>query len=330
MKKYYFIIALLVACSILVWSCKKDHKQPQPGEKTDKTYNLTIGVNSDFTQEISTGANSKIRSLATSVSDSASLAGLIDNLYFYIVDSGGYIKYRFTQTKSSVGFGILKTIVVPGNYQLYVLGFKDGIEITGSDKGTNSVVAHIEASPGWDNDVGYVQSNPWLDCFSYRAPLVVQASDLNRTVTLSRIISQIKVIIKDAIPASVKTIELHVSKGLSTYHLFTDKFEFTPPYTDQGTSFRVAIPDSLIGKKNFSISMNVGSDTSKIAPVIACYGSNSTTITRRTFDPIVLSKNQQVVYTVSNLFGGNGTSSGSSFQVSINTGWKPIVVTQPF
>jgi hypothetical protein len=264
------------------------------------------------------------------VSDSASLAGLIDNLYFYIVDSGGYIKYRFTQTKSSVGFGILKTIVVPGNYQLYVLGFKDGIEITGSDKGTNSVVAHIEASPGWDNDVGYVQSNPWLDCFSYRAPLVVQASDLNRTVTLSRIISQIKVIIKDAIPASVKTIELHVSKGLSTYHLFTDKFEFTPPYTDQGTSFRVAIPDSLIGKKNFSISMNVGSDTSKIAPVIACYGSNSTTITRRTFDPIVLSKNQQVVYTVSNLFGGNGTSSGSSFQVSINTGWKPIVVTQPF
>jgi hypothetical protein len=158
----------------------------------------------------------------------------------------------------------------------------------------------------------------------------VQASDLNRTVTLSRVISQIKVIIKDAIPASVKSIYLTVPKGLSTYHIFTDQFAFVPNGVDAGTAVNVTIPDSLIGKRNFSISMNLGSDTSKIAPNFTCYGNNNNIIATRKFDPIVLSKNQQVVYTINNMFGGNGTSSGSSFQVSINTGWKPTVITQPF
>jgi hypothetical protein len=331
MKKFYFIIALLVACSILVWSCKKDHKQPQPGEKTDKTYNLTIGVSGDgFTQQISTNANSKIRSLTTSVSDSASLAGLIDQLYIYIIDSQGYIKYKFTQTNTSVGFGVIKTVIVPGNYQLAVFGCKDGVTVTSYDKSATVPTAFADASSGWDNNLEFNYSFPWSDCFSYNAPLVVQASDLNRNVTLSRIISQVKVVIKDAIPASVKTMILTVPKGLSTYHIFTDKFAFVPNGVDAGTSLSVAIPDSLIGKKNFSISMNLGNDTSRITPSFTCYGNNYSIIATRKFDPIVLSKNQQVVYTINNMFGGNGTSSGSSFQVSINTGWKPTVITQPF
>jgi len=336
MKKYYFIIELLVACSIFVWSCKKDHKQLQPVETSNKkTYNVTIGVSGGgFTQQITNATSNKMRSLATAVSDSASLAGIIDKLYIYITDNQRHILHKFIQSKSDIGFGTVKTTLPPDYYILDIFGCKDGVTVTSSD-GTLYSGGYVQVDAGGSSVGGIYYSNSWPDSFSYNGGLDVQSFDINKTVTLNRVICQVKVIIKDAIPASVKSIRLSSRPSLPSYNLFGDFFSgFVTG--DGGASVLVAIPDSLIGKKDFSLFVNTGSDTSSInrgnyfAPEINCYGTNNSVITARTLGQIFLNRNQQVVYTINNLFGGSGASSNSSFQVSVNTGWKPTVITQPF
>lgn len=336
MKKYYFIIALLVACSIFVWSCKKDHKQLQPVETSNKkTYNVTIGVSGgSFTQQITNATSNKIRSLATAVSDSASLAGLVDKLYFYITDNQWYIKYKFTQTKGDVGFGTIKTTLPPDNYRLYVFGCKDGVTVTSSD-GTLYSGGYVEFDAAERTDGASHYTKSWPESFSCNALLDVGSADVNKIATLTRPICQIKVVIKDAIPASVKSIKLSSSPSLASYNLFMDYFS-SGIIDNGGAAVSVAIPDSLIGKKNFSLYVNTGCDTSNvnrghyISSEINCYGNNNSIIATRSLGSIFLNANQQVIYTVDNLFGGNTTPQSASFHVSVNTGWKPTVITQPF
>jgi hypothetical protein len=337
MKKYYFIIALLVACSIFVWSCKKDHKQLQPVETSNKkTYNVTIGVSGgSFTQQITNATSNKIRSLATAVSDSAALAGLIDKLYIYITDNQFRIKYKFTQTKSDVDFGTVKITLPPDNYRLYIFGCKDGVTVTSSDGTTNSGgYVEFDAAERTNGASHYIKS--WPESFSCNALLEVQSADVNKIVTLTRPICQVKVVIKDALPASVKSIKLSSRPSLSSYNLFSGTFYYSI-VDDGGANVSVAIPDSLIGKKNFSLYVNTGCDTSYInrgnyiSSEINCYGNNNNSlIVARSLGSVFLYGNQQVIYTIDSMFGGITTPQNASFQVSVNTGWKPTVITQSF
>ncbi|WP_413666593.1 hypothetical protein ACEN9X_18880 [Mucilaginibacter sp. Mucisp86] len=335
MKKYYFIIALLVACSIFVWSCKKDHKQLQPVETSNKkTYNVTLGVSgSNFTQQITNATTNKMHSLATAASDSASLAGIIDKLYIYIVDSHGYTKYKAAQTKSDVGFGSVKTALAPDNYRLYMFGCKDDVNVIYSDatpySGTNIEVEVHDITNGTTH-----YSKSWPDSFNYLGNLDV-SDDINQSISLYRIICQVKVVFKDAIPASVKSIKLSSRPSIASLNLAIGYF--TGYGTgDQAATASVSIPDSLIGKKNFSLYVNTGSDTSYFNPgnyissEINCYDSNNSTIVTRSLGSIFLYRNQQAIYTIDNMFGGITTPQNASFQVSVNTGWKPTVITQPF
>jgi hypothetical protein len=330
----YFLVVIFAV------SCKKEH--PAIGvTNPEGLYTLRINL-SNFSEQITNGVN-KLKVDATA-SDSASLSMLVDSLHFilYNTDGNGFQEAR--QGKKNANFGKFVLQVRPGDYILSVIGESGGKNISFTDQ-----FSTIEQTVGLD---GYYISNgtsgfkdlaginptlarasvnPWISFYDYNAPLSVVSSDVNRTVTLRNALSQLIVNIKDAIPASIKYISVTVENNKAWYSTHTGKSVWSQDPNNHSPKplpyyNLVPVPATEIGKTNFKIYNNMMCD-STVDVEIACFDQNKLLMVKKTVNNIAIKPNEQVILT-GNMFGSETTNTG--FNIKVNVGWDPVVLTQTF
>jgi glucose dehydrogenase len=158
--------------------------------------------------------------------------------------------------------------------------------------------------------------------------ITVATTDQGQNFVLDRVVSQLVVIIKDAIPSSVKTIGLTASN--QPFKFLIGSGTVAPPTTSSGSTmhFIDTVASSDIGKTNYQVSTMFLS----YQPFTLTVGASSSII----FNGEIVAQKSATVTGAPNtqtilsgyLFGGSG---GGGLTVKIDTSWNstPIIKTFP-
>jgi hypothetical protein len=323
MKKSLF--GFMLVCMIIV-SCKKEHsKDSQPGQTSRK-----VVFNVGFSQQIvdfNTG-NQKVNNLKSDAV-AATLASKIDILYYAVYDSVGHKIHVIKQLSTGSSFGSYTDILNPGKYSVVVAGGKTGF-LLGPDLEGGNATSRLSTDVinyGSYTKAGTSVWNPFnKDAFFKNIAITVGKTDISQSFALDRIVSQMVVNIKDAIPSSVKTI------GVSLISHLSDRFLIGTGTAVPSSTSSINVIDTLassdIGKTNYQIStiflysapfgvqIVASSNLDFVAGVIA---NKAATATGQPNTQTILS---------GYLFGGGGSG---GISVKIDTAWNsaPIVKTFP-
>ncbi|MGZ3766119.1 MAG: hypothetical protein ACXVB0_19610 [Mucilaginibacter sp.] len=293
-------IILFLAVGLLLFSCKKDHKNtPDPA---NKTYAVNFNI-SGFTQQI-VGSTSKlhVNSLQTNTVDIASYFDYFD----YVVYSGSTtssIVHRTTIDLKKSGFSNNVSDNLPnGTYTIVFVAWKNG--------GVN--VYPVNA---------YINAAPWTDTFFKKITITVSGGSINQDVSLDRILGQLSVQLKDIMPSNASSIAVTVNAE-------TGRFFFTPqdpsetPLGPSTSTF--AIPDSVKGKTGFKVSRFIQNDKQPFTTTIICYDASNKILAQTTVTNVSIQHNVQTLLT-GYLFGAN-----TGFNVVLNAGWDPTPINTQF
>jgi hypothetical protein len=241
-------ILLIIIISILVTSCSRKEDVQPPTTSPQQKFAVTFKVN-DFIQSIedidarkaSTGQNHKL--------PADSLKKYINHLVMVIYTSNGTFVKQVSQNYSNPDFGVFKDSLAAGNYKISLVGTKDSVPLSYSNP--------PEAGPSLVN-----LTLPGTDVFYKFMPVSVNGA-IDQVVILSRVVTKVKVVIKDRIPFDAKSISIKLSAfPMSTipdtddifsgidltsgtyYYAVRQQFIYYPLVID--------IPDSLKGSTNFT------------------------------------------------------------------------------
>lgn len=301
----------LLLC-LFVFACKKDHSKNTGSDS--KTYKVNFNI-SGFTQQI-LNSEKKLNVNANSQS-SSSLAGNVEVILYDVFDSANKLVHTITQTPDNTNFGTISDNLPAGNYTIVVVAGKDGLTQADMPPLTNIPpysIYYIDSLT-----VSSFGNYQWKDTFYKKTTLTVTGSDVNQSITLDRIVSQLEVNIQDVIPANAKTI---------TYTYYSEYFYFSllgsvPVLGNwKGSNNEVersfTLPDSVIGKTNLKFSYIVCNTVVPLTNVtINCYDASSKIIGQAMINNVTMQVNKKTILS-GKLFG-----SQNSFNVSIDPVWDP-------
>ncbi|TWF42276.1 hypothetical protein FHW36_10231 [Chitinophaga polysaccharea] len=242
MKTLIFCTALLM---VLLTSCSKSSHENIPKDDSQKFaikfdisgFNQMIGDFDGNARSASGGSTAK--------TDPDTLKKYINYIYFYVFANGAKLK-EVRQTSTDTAFGHIIDSMPAGNYNIAMIGSKDPVTI----------------EPTYGDDRFLVFGLPGTDVFFKNIPISVSGA-INQTMTLDRIVSKLKVVIKDKIPTGTKSITISLLSdpqrgGLEVVSMILNKLRLSrgePVDGGQGLSGYspdVIGTDTLIGTENFS------------------------------------------------------------------------------
>jgi hypothetical protein len=288
----------LVFCFVLlstVWlSCKKDdHSKTGP---QGKLYPIAFNV-TNFTQE-NTPIDQNLKLKTNAVTPEAS--NILEIIY-KIYNAANTLKKTVVIKKGQPNFGTIKDSLATGSYTAVFVGLTDTIEF---------------------HETATTFSTPLSETFYKKISFTVGASYLQQDVVLQRLDSQLKVVIKDAIPAGVTQISVVIGSVDTQYNYFADTSSNPERYTWLAT-----VPANKIGTTNFTIGplRNILA-TNHTTDVTITATKAAAVVAKKTIHGIQLQRNTLTILT-GNLFITDPTTGG--FVIGYEP-YNPIDLTQTF
>lgn len=245
MRTFILCTSLLIALFV---SCKKSSDNPNPPQNNDQKFLIKFDV-SGFNQDIE-DFNSRIKSSSTSPlgrTDPDTLKNYINHIYFYVFDPVSTARLlEIHQTSADSSFGHIVDSMPAGNYRIVMIGSKDPVNI----------------EPTYGDDRLLIFGLPGTDVFFNKVSVSI-SGPINQAMILERIVSKLKIIVKDKIPTGTKSITISLLSdpqrgGLEVISYILNKLRLsngTPVSAGQGLSGYspdVVNTDTLIGTENFS------------------------------------------------------------------------------
>lgn len=240
MKTFMLCTGLLLA---LLTSCKKSADTPNPPQDSQK-FLIKFDV-SGFSQDIedfNTRINPSILSLGK---DGDTIKNYVNHIHFYVFN-GVAKMLEIHQTSADSSFGHIVDSMPAGNYSIVMVGSKDPVNI----------------EPTYGDDRLLVFGLPGTDVFFKRVSVSI-SGPINQAMILERIVSKLKIVVKDKIPTGTKSIRISLLSdpqrgGLEVISYILNKLRLssgTPVDAGQalsGYSPDLIYTDTLIGKENFT------------------------------------------------------------------------------
>ncbi len=322
MKKILF--GLLSVCMIIV-SCKKENsKATKPNQVSYK-----VGFNVRFSQRTAKFQyNSATSAGLRRTTIDTTLKSQVDVIYYAIYDSVGNNVYRARQLSADNGFGSATYNLSPGKYTVAIGAGKTGF-VLGPPPYNNTSNVNTDVIRYMDTPISTY--DPFVfDTFFKRFTLNVSNGNSTQTVSLDRIVSEITVDIKDALPPNAKSVGMIVKTG------FYDRFFVGNSTTGPASGlyplyFTNPILKADSGKTGYKISGLILAG-SQVSINLYCNDATQLAIAQKNISNVTTQPNTQTILT-GNLFGGSGTTNSgntSGFHVTIDTTWNPNPIVGSF
>lgn len=299
MKKILTI--LIITCTALT-ACKKDNHTKSGGSGALQSVIFQVGF-SQTTSGFET--NLKLNDADTSVTNN------VDLLFYMVFDSAGKNLHNVTQQKGDSGFGTFTDHLPAGSYTMAIAGAKAGSTIAVQGDLTKQ---RIRPATG-------------TDLFFKKITFVVTTVPSTQNVNLERVNSRVKIVIKDAIPAGVALITVTLTPMYTDWYVGS-----ASPILAYGQTYVYNIPATAIGTTNYTITPPdfLADGGGMVAVDISAGGhlsqQENTLIKDKVAEKIINASTGQNKITVltGNLFGGNGTTGGDGFTISLPDWNTPI------
>ena len=246
----------------------------------------------------------------------------------YEASTSRFIKTIY-QTKASAdtNFGKIVDTLANGGYIVSITAARDSV--LPDPKYFNGGLANPTNVPE-----GFGGTYPGSDVFYKRLSITVDSGAVSQTVILDRIVSKLKVIIEDSIPANAKYISITPTKFpanitnpyLPSFFLYTSG-NITTGWqgNDNYYTYKVEIPDTS-KKPNFQLEAYILNTTSQqISVDISCTDAANVIIAQKKVDNVTLENNKKTVLK-GTLFNHAGRNDGVT--VGVNGSWKTDITVQ--
>ncbi|MBO9730859.1 MAG: hypothetical protein J7623_19625 [Chitinophaga sp.] len=314
-------IRFLLSSLVILSACQKDNSNqtPTPPQKKDKhpvQFNVT-GFSSSIA-DFSNGRNSQHAKIAGD-----SLPAYVHYLAYNVYEASNlrFIKTIYqTQTAAGANFGKITDTLATGSYVVSITATQDSI--LPNPDGYFGGMANPTNIPD-----GFAATQPGTDVFNKRMTISVDSGLVNQNVVLDRIVSKLKLVIEDTIPANAKLIGFYPTKypkvqysDLPAFYQYREG-TITVGWNGNNTYGYYYVPIADTGKRtNFSMETLVLNTTSQqISVRILCLGPNNIVIADKTVNDITL-ENNKITILRGRLFSTSGGSGG--VDVGVDGRWK--------
>lgn len=184
---------ILYAClciAVLGYSCKKEKSGGD--NVTPNTYKVSFSVAKSATSLVQAQRGLALTTNTTTISALTSLDYLVYN-------SAGDLIHQVKQSSTSSGFGTINDNLAPGTYHVIFIG----------NGGANLNTAIGTNKPSYTKDVFYV--NPGADLFYLNDTLTVSSSNINQSIVLNRLTSQLRVKSTTVVPTKIDSLHIVIS-----------------------------------------------------------------------------------------------------------------------
>lgn len=304
MKRSLYI--LLIA-PLFLFSCKKD-RGPVTMTKgqSAKKHAVTVSVNNFKLSRGTFALRHKLSTLA--VGDTlANIASYVDQLAYVVLDSNLNPVKKIMQDSTSANIGTITDSLAAGTYTIAIVAGKNGLAVTPS-----------AALLGGTYDYS---GKGWQDTFWAQFQLIVGDHDLNRAVTLNRVVGKLEVQLLDAIPANADSLFITVN-GDAIQKTFLDSAFF---FGTDTVTFKVGIPASAKGQPNFTVDRLIGAISQEFTVTLTCKDAGGNVINTATASSVTCFANERTILS-GNLFTGiNPGSVTQGFTAKADTAWNSTV-----
>ncbi|WP_158827266.1 FimB/Mfa2 family fimbrial subunit [Mucilaginibacter lacusdianchii] len=310
MKLKFIYIVLLSICFA---SCKKDSKNTNTDKPAEKLYPVTFGVSSFTQNSIPLSVGKQTNTIVTTAT--STLKDTLDVLYYYLVDADGKVRSHIQQTSSASNFGTIKDSVAAGTYTVVFTGGKSGLQ------GINNTPV-IPASAPLANNITFTYNTsspgqyiaPWQDFFYKKFTVQIPTNNSNKQINLDRVVAQLQVVIKDALPANVASVAVFISNDLYDQNLLNLK----TTGSENSRTFKM-LTETEKGKSNYTLTTYTMAYGAPFKVTINCYDNNGGLLISKQVDDVTAQANKRTILS-GNLF--TPSTSSNAFNVSVNVQWN--------
>ncbi|GAA4911629.1 hypothetical protein GCM10023313_13200 [Mucilaginibacter defluvii] len=320
MKAIYNTIAIAILTTIA--SCKKDAK-PTPSDN-NKEYEVNFTV-SGFTKEYSGVKTNAVGDTAIREDNDYKFYRVFHRL---ILNSAGAAVGNYVTTTD----GSIKVKLQPGNYTIYcAAGLNDdtrGLSRQEKEGAVYGTLVHSgKSSIAFYYDTSFYPSI-FRETFAKSIAFTVGQSNQALNIVLERVVAQVQLNIKDAIPSNVKYIYTRVSPAKHVYNWGSEPYVVNDDLDSADAGARFTITSGLSGKSNLRFATYALVDAnSKHNVTIEAVDANDKVIASKALTGVTCNPNQITLLT-GNLFGGNGTATGTN--VKVDSTWNSNIVYKSF
>jgi hypothetical protein len=281
MKQNIFVLCILAFCMA---SCSNDDDLG-PETSESEMVSVTFNVSGDFT-------------LSTSPITRALTADGKEMTDVWVLDYvGGVLQQQVHQTSADADFGTPTLSLGLGDHHIYFI----------ASRGDGAVLNTTTHALTFTS----VRDTFWKD---YEITISSGTSSGNRSVTLDRIVTKLKLTFMDAIPEGAATFNVTPS----SWYYGVDYTTGEPSEATDNSTITVNIPSSDIGSVNEAVSIFGFSSATEWTTDVAvdCKTSDGDVLGSATITSAPFVRNRVSEYT-GPLFGDNG-----SMTLSLNTDWS--------
>ncbi len=279
------LLFAMVACGILLFSCKKATEETPEEKKYDVTFKV-----SEFSQSVE---DIKKGMSVSAVGDT--LKNYTDYLYYRITSLSTYrLVASGQQASAEKNFGIISEKLPSGFYEVSVASSK---------------------LPLTFNDNIYPNLGYWDDCFHKKITISVNSSTLNQDIKLDRIVGAIEVKLTDLIPSNADKITITAEGDDTSY----DTYKGRSSNSRFNNVKDFVVLDYEKGSNNKRLIMHVINTLTSMNIKIRCYDSKRFLIAEKSVSNVNCFRNKITILTGS-LFNNTGNPL-VGFNVTVNPVW---------
>jgi hypothetical protein len=292
------ILFSLMAC-LLLFSCKKEHSAAI--KPVQKTYQVNFTVSGSGQQLTGSTGKQQVNSLKTDAQ--ISIAGYMDILYYYVLNSSGTVVHILQQDSTQTNFGTISDNLPAGSYTIIMVAGKKGL-------------VYNNATPTGENTAFLIYYDlvngvtPWEDTFYTKFSLTVTNSNINQSVTLSRVVGELETKILDTIPTTANSLVISVNN--EDFEIIVPDWK---PYNAKVFTDSIVLAPAAKGKANFTVDNIIGNTFAPFTVTIKCYDNTNKLIGNVVVNGVTCQQNTRTILS-GKLFG-----SGTGINVGLG-GWK--------
>ena len=210
------------------------------------------------------------------------------------------------QDSTMANMGMITDSLPAGNYRMYFVAGKKGLAL--NSYGVLGEAAFGYGPAGWQDTFWGTTGN-----------VTVGNANINKDITLNRVVTKIELQILDNIPANADSLKITIQYDDAI--MFFDKGYLGPGSTSPAAVVAIKIPDAAKGHP-LTIDKIFGNTLDPVTVDILCKNASGTVLGHAIVNNVLGGQNTKVVI-AGNLFNsGNPSSSPQSFTVKVDTAWN--------
>lgn len=313
---------------MLLIACKKDNYRKNTNAA--KLYNISFNVNNFSSQKSGYQLNS-MKSTGLTANTATYDTLMTPEILYIVYDSTGKEVHHLTQISSDAAFGQINDQLATGTYTVVFVGAENMLNSFEGNRGL-----YFFPTKSLQTDIIYYYfgfaSEHFDETFFKKITLNVTGGNVNQNVDMTRIVGQLAVNIKDAIPSNATEIAVQMSGVNYHFSLGTGlpsggKAPIQNLYYPVGSSPSQGYTPFVTGATNYTMYAYILNED-PFNVTITCYNGNSI-LASKTISNVRCTANKQTVLT-GNLFGGAGSSTGGSINIGVDTTWNSSLLTYSF